>query len=607
MGMIKNHREVSIGSLFGDKNSFRVPRYQRGYAWEVEQLADFCDDIRSCFDARRRQPPGKRAHFFGAIVCVETDVPGSGRKELEVIDGQQRLASVVLLISVITKHYQSMESAFREANQLQNVELVRERRTALERDYIQFKDEVNREFKSVRKLILSSADDDFFDKMLREVHETPSRASQKRLAAGREQFGKFVQELLKDSDTSQQLDDLKLLTEVLNDDAILILLTTESAGHAYQLFQVLNDRGISLTEGDLLRAKTLELLRSHVEIQREVADFWDEILADDPDLTEKYLRWYYSSAKGQAPKRASLYDEFREHFFSVADEHAVTRAEADNVVGSVRVLRDSVRLMRKLKDGEWPYAASAQPVTQWDRNRLSILITYLNHDRCIPLLLSATRLSEKSFADLVRDVEVFFFRYKVISDQHISPVDRIYFGTARLVREQPSRFSLKDFRRDLQELLDRHATEELFVEQLKVKMQYSSEKSNKPIRYLLVSLEENWRSLKEDGRRGIKDKSRVYDPSATTIDHIYPQNAGPDERDSFLESVKDQLGNLTILGPSDNVDLANKNFNEKRKLLRGTNMGINQDIASLDGWGRTEYKQRTDQILNAATKIFRVE
>ena len=54
----------------------------------------------------------------------------------------------------------------------------------------------------------------------------------------------------------------------------------------------MNDRGAGLTEGDLLKSKTLEVLEKHFSIkQSTVQDAWDEILQDEPKQIEQFLRY----------------------------------------------------------------------------------------------------------------------------------------------------------------------------------------------------------------------------------------------------------------------------------------------------------------------------
>jgi len=82
--------ERSIGSILSDKRPLRVPAYQRSFAWTKAQIDDLWEDIQSIlYDS---QEP----YFLGSMVFIQkTD------NSLEVVDGQQRLATLSLLLATI--------------------------------------------------------------------------------------------------------------------------------------------------------------------------------------------------------------------------------------------------------------------------------------------------------------------------------------------------------------------------------------------------------------------------------------------------------------------------------------------------------------------------
>lgn len=69
---------------------FRIPDYQRGYAWEKRQLEEFWEDLHS----------KRTSHYMGAITVERTNTD-SGVPVYEVVDGQQRLTTIALLLSVL--------------------------------------------------------------------------------------------------------------------------------------------------------------------------------------------------------------------------------------------------------------------------------------------------------------------------------------------------------------------------------------------------------------------------------------------------------------------------------------------------------------------------
>ena len=74
------------------KRSFRIPAYQRGYSWEHDQREDLIKDIEYGMS-------GGYIHYTGTLVAVKR--PSQDNEVFEIVDGQQRLATLVILLSSI--------------------------------------------------------------------------------------------------------------------------------------------------------------------------------------------------------------------------------------------------------------------------------------------------------------------------------------------------------------------------------------------------------------------------------------------------------------------------------------------------------------------------
>ena len=86
--------EISLQDfLIKSTEIFKLPLYQRPYAWTKDQWADLLEDVLSLSK--------NDIHFFGAIVVVPTQDPDHGIKSFYVIDGQQRLATILIWLSAI--------------------------------------------------------------------------------------------------------------------------------------------------------------------------------------------------------------------------------------------------------------------------------------------------------------------------------------------------------------------------------------------------------------------------------------------------------------------------------------------------------------------------
>lgn len=103
---------VTLPGLFANK-CFRIPNYQRGYAWGESQLNDLWDDIMDI----QKNGAIYRPHYTGAITLQQIDqseltptekkLSAEGMEYFNVVDGQQRLTTIVILINALSKHIKS--------------------------------------------------------------------------------------------------------------------------------------------------------------------------------------------------------------------------------------------------------------------------------------------------------------------------------------------------------------------------------------------------------------------------------------------------------------------------------------------------------------------
>ena len=597
----------TIEILFEQNSTFEVPKYQRGYAWEDEAIEDFIDDISGCLDLRLKGE--EKNHFFGGIVTTPKDVPNSGRSNCEVIDGQQRLASCVLLAAAIIKAMRQIVADLvakggLNADERKAKAYLEETIETLRLTYLRYRDNIALEYVEVPKLTLSEADNAFFHAIIEGKDETSSRTSHERILAAWSKLQTFVSGVIDGYTPEEQATRLQNVVKgVLAIDCHVIFMRSDSKSEAYQIFQVLNDRGVHLTDGDLLRASTLEKLDSNGlrSIQNDVAKFWDSVLMYPANDIDRYLRWYFSSYEGKRPKSSNLASQFLDDRFKCAGKAILTKPEAKAVLKEVTQLDEDFARLQTISDGEWPYAGSTK-ITKWDRERLRLLSTHLDHTNALPLLLSLCGRPEKDFAAAVAIIERAVFRYKTIGNAHIGPLTKLYVDHAKKVRDT-KKFSLASLRKDLRVLVLDKVPDSVFKPKL-LELMYTSRGGNKYIRYMFITLEDyfQWYDSGAAGHPKCQDKMRVFDFSNTTFEHIYPRSAKT--KDSQLEKVKNTIGNLTILGPTDNDKLANKNYAEKSKEFAKSSLMMNRKIAEIKNWTRSAVEARTEALAEMALKVF---
>jgi hypothetical protein len=196
-----------------------------------------------------------------------------------------------------------------------------------------------------------------------------------------------------------------------------------------------------------------------------------------PGDIDSYLRWYFASYQGMRPHQSNLADQFAETRFNLKYDTTLTKTTAEAVLTEVK--------------------------------RMDVDFTRL---------------------EAVLMIERFVFRYKTIGNAHVSPMTDVYLKHAMKARQKPSAYSLNDLRKDLTDLIQKYVPDNVFEANLRAR-QFAKGRGNTDIRYMLITLEDHHKWY-EDGAQGhpkCKDKTRVFDFSATTLEHIYPQSGRADQ------------------------------------------------------------------------------
>src|SRR3972149_5968501 len=172
-----------IGKLIKDRQ-LAVPIYQRPYAWEEKNISDLFSDIHNAISSNEDE------YFLGTIVLSKKE----NSSELEIVDGQQRITSIVIFLSSIRDYFESNNQQ-RQATSIQN-------------DFISGYDRQRDE--NLPKLKLGQLDNAFFRKYIvgKEIEEKQTKDSHQRIATTKKLATEQIEKLVKASNQ-----DLNLLHE----------------------------------------------------------------------------------------------------------------------------------------------------------------------------------------------------------------------------------------------------------------------------------------------------------------------------------------------------------------------------------------------------------
>lgn len=594
---------ITFAKLFNG-GTHQAPRYQRNYAWQAEEIAAFLKDLDLCRRARMDGKP--RHHFFGGVVTAVAPIQGSDRPNLEVIDGQQRLATVLMLINQLGRAMANLAGrldppeAGRSAFLTKTAELLKER-------YELYEDTIEFNIVPIPRLGLSLPDRDYFSSLLAGAPQAVERRSHELLTAAFATLGDYLDAQLDvAADDEARISTLEAVRLVLEKDWTIIHMKAENRRDAYMLFQTLNDRGRGLTEGELLRASTLEALEP-VATAAEMAAVeasWNSILNGKDIDIGRALGSTYASNIGQSPGEATLLTDLQTDLFPMLEVTPFTRAEADSLITTVRALEQDVAILTTIIRGDWPLAAHPS-VCGWDRDRLRLLVVHLRQYDCLPLLIAAPLLTPAKFSEIVKILEKFCFRYSIMVEAPKIEAVAVFNRHAVEVRRDPGQYRPTTLEHDLAEVLTLHAPDEVFRDRL-LSLRYPRAESRKPLKYFLMTLEHyvRWFDDGAQGRPVCRDTTRLLDFENTTIEHVYPENA--DAVDLGLEPLVDTLGNLTILSPGENIAAGDKTFDRKRPYFQRSTCTLNQQIGQAPEWTVEVVEQRQARLIGIALAVFRL-
>ena len=265
-------KKVNINKLFTDF-WFRVPEYQRSYKWGSEEIDDLLDDI------RHAQLTAKDKEYFLGSVVLQKYLRSSGSLTYtcyDVLDGQQRLTTLLITMAVLRDlatdaklKASAAEAIYQEENQYENQP---------ERVRIEFliRDEVGNFVENFLKPNKGTEQQDLLEQHAELPNVSVSNMAKAALYL-REWLGGLA------------LDDLNRLAIFLFNKVIVIYVAAESLEDAFRLFTILNNRGLPLTNSDILKSMNIGAVTNENK-RRQYASLWEELEGEfGPDEFDRFL------------------------------------------------------------------------------------------------------------------------------------------------------------------------------------------------------------------------------------------------------------------------------------------------------------------------------
>ncbi|WP_373454699.1 DUF262 domain-containing protein [Helicobacter pylori] len=255
-----------LEDILKDKLYYQIPIYQRPYQWTEENCEKLLDDLFFNYEDDRESD-----YFCGSLVLVKSD-PRSKTEIYDIVDGQQRLSTFILLAKVLADLYNDCLSDPKNLECLQ--EGWKDRHT--ERKRLSF------------NTIGSNAEDDFAYAL---EHFNDSQASK-----NKNNENNYLKNAvcLKDYFREKEIEDIDDFIKWMYSNVKFITIICPNIDKALRIFNVLNARGLPLNATDIFKGELLKELAKE-EDQKKLVSRWNALnqKCSDNDLTmETLFSWY---------------------------------------------------------------------------------------------------------------------------------------------------------------------------------------------------------------------------------------------------------------------------------------------------------------------------
>lgn len=561
-----------------DGERFYVPEYQRNFSWRKEQHEELWETALSILSLQPKSKNLPSDTYFGTVYVAQS--PQGER--YEIIDGQQRLATISILLKNISTHLQ---------NEIESVDgELAEYATHIQSDYI---DELLYRRKGPNEvpfIVLNDHDQPFYELLFKGDEEKVKDLAKMERYDGRKQNAIRLKNLLDELEISEDIykqedeyadeallesfryygDAHKALVEAdkfyYNKIADFIgkkefdtsekkvralvnlahyilrslrvaecLFKTDDQELRIEVFQSLNDRGVELSKMDKVRARIVGRFQGETDSEKQV-DRWESVVrlfASDADSVENFLAHYLAATEKSfetvTDARNNMLDAFRLKQFGQQDVRSRLASPGD-ARDFLEELESYAKRYQEIANSELvDEETKLQSEYREECEAILRRLNGLNTRQWRPFVMYVYQEVVEApgkgdfFRDILKTIENITFRV-AISDHVATVVDDTYPKSCQEFREleqSDNQFNVERITEILIENIDDSARQvfgEAFVDTL---VSTKNWRNNQTKQLFLKVADENFR---EENQIGITSSELSEDPSEVHIEHVFPQS-----------------------------------------------------------------------------------
>lgn len=555
-----------ISALLKSGKQFTIPRFQREYSWDQPQVNEFFDDIIKQIKIVNNEL-FTTEYFWGTMLFVGSFVDNKNI-EMAVVDGQQRITTMTMFLSALSK------ALMRNLNN-DLAEKVWE--------YIIFVDN-NLEEKAV---LLNDTPNPYFQRLIQKKQErtnplTPESEEEERIKSAYENFEKHLQEkklrekflyFSLDVNAFSYLDLLKIIRDQIL-SSITICMSTVEKKEAGMIFEILNAKGKSLDDLDLIKNKIFEVMKNETPTD-EAKLHWKqtkENLASRGEFIDFSVFFqHYWVSKYRKVTSNKLYADFNRTIEKNENSYLMFLEEME------KESKEYIRIIIPYSN-DYDNRQEFQYIPE-TLNNLNKSMNIKQH-RIIMLGLNYARFNQKligakMYRKLIKAIEYTHFVFNALLKQRTQWLDKLYSDFSMKMRNCVDKVEAQRLANDLIKDLSKELPSFSIFESKFIELQFSKSKNdcNEKCKFVVQTL------AKFIGELDVT-------PNGSSVEHIMNEN----ENNSITLSV----GNLILLEATinsiipSNVDFSRKKeyYNESKypciidflNLLKNTSVWTEDDI-----------------------------
>ncbi|OPG42994.1 DUF262 domain-containing protein [Helicobacter pylori] len=518
--------DLNLRDILKDELYYQIPIYQRPYQWTEENCEKLLDDLFFNYEYDRESD-----YFCGSLVLILISEDSKKAKTYDIVDGQQRLSTFILLAKVLSALYS-------------------ERLTEESKDYLQEslitkygkKDRLN--FSAVG---FNSKKD--FQYALTSFNDAP-------VSNNKNNYLKNAI-CLKNYLRKKEIEDINDFIEWLYFKVVFIKTTCSNISMALRIFSVLNARGLPLHAIDVFKVELLKKLAKEKD-QEEFVSRWNALRQKCLDNESKFPKRKENKREKNAAE--ILFSWYLTYLNPVTSGKNMEERLADQFE---RLNKAPLEYLKGVEDF---YNAYCEVLEMQDRH--AHLLSYLASDFWRVILCTSLlhRYNDQDI-EALKELLVKFYYQNWVAEQK-EPKKQTNCNIIKALKEKKS---VKDIASIVKQYLysDENKITQNFRGKLKDDHLYEQHKRNSKNSWLrpILILVEYFKSDDPKPKRIQTNDFHVEHilPQKPTLSSQWAKDFSEKERERYTHS----LANLTLLRGEKNSQASNLDFKDKKEIYMG--------------------------------------